>query len=112
MSTLTLQAPIPPGWSPSAAESAFLTTLRTCFAAVGASDELYDLAVARSPQPGTETLTVALHDIDEGALLFGWSDAAGECGDLAAFGCHVVAVMRCGAGQLPVERARPPSDTF
>ncbi len=86
---LRLKIPVPRGWADSLLEAAITGRedgVAARLRAIGASDEYYDLAIAR--ERGGEGIARSV----DGSLVFGWNDAAGQCTLLAAYAHHLVLV--------------------
>jgi hypothetical protein len=79
------------------------------FAAVGASEEYYELALRQQTEGSDafrERLTVGVVNEREGSLEIGWSDAAGLCSTLAEYGAHLVEIA--AQVQSLLSGVRPP----
>lgn len=89
MGLTTLTVPLPRGWAPSVLESQLtggVDGVEARLRALSAADEYHDLAIAR------DTGDAGVARVDDGFLIFGWSDAAGECSLLAAYAHHLLLV--------------------
>ena len=91
MGLTRVEIPIPAQWAGSALESELLRGphgVPTSFAAVGAGDEVFDIAIAQRYRGAEPDERLELGIVVGRNLHMGWSNVA--CGMLAAYGVHLV----------------------
>jgi hypothetical protein len=97
MGAIAMRVPVPAGYLPSGIEAELTDGadgVAARFRAIGADEEYYELSlrVRRGTADETDGLYVAEFDAATRTLELGWSDAAGECALLAAYGHHLTFV--------------------